>query len=100
MKVSKACTYLLSANLMAAAKDSAALVGYISLPIIVLDGPLFECYLDEADKMNVKEISSSIVNWSYPRLGTFPILINTLSTMEKFLVAADSLDEKIRTFLH
>tara|TARA_R110002072_G_scaffold249084_2_gene408047 strand:- start:128 stop:985 length:858 start_codon:yes stop_codon:yes gene_type:complete len=57
--------------LMQASKASCALLGAphlctLSFPVVVVNGPLFDCHLDEQGETVVTEVEEHVIEWAYP----------------------------------
>jgi hypothetical protein len=59
-------------------------VAFMAFPLIVVDGPLFECHLNESQDIELNPIESALINWSYPLLGNLPIWVYTKDSLPKF----------------
>ena len=60
-------------------------VAHIFIPLIVIDSPLFECYLDQNNDIQIEAVSNSIIQWNYPLVGTLMVRVYTKDSMQKFV---------------
>ncbi|WP_456290035.1 hypothetical protein M1D70_12890 [Paenibacillus sp. AK002] len=51
----------------------------ISFPILVIDGRLFETYLNDSNEMSVNEVSQGILLWRNPVIGMPHTVINVIT---------------------
>lgn len=68
--------------------DTSHVIAYIALPLIVVDGPLFQCYLDERNSPRVNYANRAHINWSYPLLGNIPITVCTKQVLSDIISGA------------
>lgn len=50
-------------------------IPHLLIPLIVVDAPLFECFLDEDNVPKVDEIEHAWIGWYYPPIGNIPIQV-------------------------
>jgi hypothetical protein len=65
----------------------------LAIPIIVIEGGLFECYLEETEKMRVEEINACSVEWGYPlslNQSSCSVHIYTKSALKSLTEDADN----------
>ncbi|MBI5961841.1 MAG: hypothetical protein HY863_00060 [Chloroflexi bacterium] len=104
MKVAKATYSILQyyttrSDTVSKEGDAAQYVlAYLAFPMIVVDAPLFDCYLNEKGDAIVTPISQVLVNWSYPLLGNLPIRVCTLDALPS--VANQALETWAQLALH
>jgi hypothetical protein len=78
-------------------------LAYIAVPLVVVDGPLLECFLDSSGHLQVVPIESALVNWSNPFVGNIPILVyvkDELSSLIGDLVGTRDEMERLKVELH
>lgn len=49
------------------------------MPVIVIDGKLFETYLNESNEMSVIEVSKGVMVWRNPIVGMPHTVINVIT---------------------
>ncbi len=59
-------------------------LAFIALPTIVIDAPLFDCYLNESNEFVINQVPMAFINWSYPKVGNIPIRVYTISELSNF----------------
>ena len=62
-----------------AADRDIRMVCEVAFPAVVVDGRLFECYLDAGDEMHISEISSGTLFWRNPILGVRHTVIQVVT---------------------
>ncbi len=70
----------------------------LALPVVVTDGKLFECCLDDSNKPTVKECGFAAVEWKYPRPNEFfptasLVYIYTVESLDLLLKHAVELNQ-------
>lgn len=87
MKVAKATHWLVdyySREIVEKEGESGSyVVAYLAYPMIVIDAPLYDCYLNENNKLEVNPISRVSLTWSYPLLGNFPVTVCNIEALPK-----------------
>ena len=70
-------------------------IGHIVVPVIVLDGRLFDAHLDASNELIVSEVDSAVLDWRNPVGGRSPtwIRIVTESALGRFIAEAHSTAE-------
>ena len=63
-------------------------LAYLGLPLIVIDGPLFDCYLNADGDAVTTPIDQVLIDWSYPLLGNIPIMVCTFAALPKLIEQA------------
>jgi hypothetical protein len=59
-------------------------VAALAFPLVVTDGPLFECHITESEEIEINPIENALINWNYPLLGNLPIWVYTKGSLPKF----------------
>lgn len=71
-------------------------LAYLAVPLVVVDGPLLDCYLDSSGHLQVMSIKFALVNWSNPFAGNIPIFVYSkeelLSFIRDLVVTRDKVD--------
>jgi hypothetical protein len=68
------------------------LVLTLAIPVVLIDGKLFECFLNDSGKTNTREIKSGIMEWKYsnPNGGSTHLHIVTKEFLSEFTNQAKS----------
>ncbi len=77
-------------------RDGGPDVFQLVLPVVVVGGPLFECYLDDDGQIAVEAITSGTLVWRNPLVDVGHTILNVLAESEvpQFAAAArDSADK-------
>jgi len=60
-------------------------VAYLGVPLLVVDAPLFECYLDDENEPALNPVDELIVEWSYPAVGNLTLKLVTMRVLDEWV---------------
>ena len=72
---------------------------YIGIPVIVVDAPLYYCYLDNQGKLIINPCNELLVEWYHPHVGGLMIRVIRIEELpiliSKFHLSLESLSKSL-----
>lgn len=68
------------------------------IPVVVIEAPLFEVYLDLDGEIQVKQITKGLLSWFHPKVGNLSVQVLTADEVGQFLENVELSVAKIQRF--